>query len=265
MVLFNIYDDWLKSVSSYTAFSRLILILRALHVNNDKAKMLLRPDKTVVTQPHHIWPSLTDDEWMKAKEDSRLTTVTSRTTNVHGDELIVTTTSPYEQQAFGSKTDWRVRAISAASFHLRVGHIYVNSDDAKQETGYTYIMPKNVLKKFIGIADLRTQISGYLYGVSPQDNPQVKEIRCIVMPPQWGTSSAADPIRLRIGCFSVPDDGPWNYNFMGVKHTVGMRYGVKVGTPRDYYHEDHRPTHFLEFSNLEEGGAAEADREDAFL
>jgi len=25
-----------------------------------------------------------------------------------------------------------------------------------------------------------------LYGVSPPDNPQVKEIRCVVMPPQWG-------------------------------------------------------------------------------
>lgn len=56
-----------------------------------------------------------------------------------------------------------------------------------QETGYTYIMPKNILKKFICIADLRTQIAGYLYGISPPDNPQVKEIRCIVMPPQWGT------------------------------------------------------------------------------
>lgn len=65
MVLFNIYDDWLKSISSYTAFSRLILILRALHVNNEKAKMLLKPDKSVVTEPHHIWPSLTDDQWMK--------------------------------------------------------------------------------------------------------------------------------------------------------------------------------------------------------
>ncbi len=32
-----------------------------------------------------------------------------------------------------------------------------------------------------------TQISGYLYGVSPPDNPQVKEIHCIVMVPQWGT------------------------------------------------------------------------------
>lgn len=47
-------------------------------------------------------------------------------------------------------------------------------------------MPKNLLKKFITVADLRTQIAGLLYGVSPPDNPQVKEVRCIVMPPQWG-------------------------------------------------------------------------------
>ena len=31
------------------------------------------------------------------------------------------------------------------------------------------------------------QIAGYLYGVSPPDNPQVKEIRCVVIVPQWGT------------------------------------------------------------------------------
>ncbi|XP_038896998.1 pre-mRNA-processing-splicing factor 8A [Benincasa hispida] len=421
MVLFNIYDDWLKSISSYTAFSRLILILRALHVNNEKAKMLLKPDKTIITEPHHIWPSLTDDQWMKvevalrdlilsdyakknnvntsaltqseirdiilgaeitppsqqrqqiaeiekqAKEASQLTAVTTRTTNVHGDELIVTTTSPYEQAAFGSKTDWRVRAISATNLYLRVNHIYVNSEDIK-ETGYTYIMPKNILKKFICIADLRTQIAGYLYGISPPDNPQVKEIRCIVMPPQWGTHQQVNlPTALPehdflndleplgwmhtqpnelpqlspqdltnhakvlennkqwdgekciiltcsftpgscsltaykltpsgyewgrvnkdtgsnphgylpthyekvqmllsdrfFGFYMIPDNGPWNYNFMGVKHTAGMKYGVKLGTPREYYHEDHRPTHFLEFSNLEEGETAEGDREDTF-
>ena len=65
MVLFNLYDDWLKSISSYTAFSRLILILRALHVNNEKTKIILRPDKTTITEPHHIWPSLSDEEWIK--------------------------------------------------------------------------------------------------------------------------------------------------------------------------------------------------------
>lgn len=69
----------------------------------------------------------------------------------------MTTTSPYEQAAFGSKTDWRIRAISAANLHLRVNHIYVNSDEIS-ETGFTYVMPKNLLKKFICIADLRTQV-----------------------------------------------------------------------------------------------------------
>jgi len=63
----------------------------------------------------------------------------------------------------------------------------VNSDDLK-ETGYTYVLPKNILKKFITIADLRTQIAGYLYGVSPPDTPQVKEIRAIVLVPQVGNS-----------------------------------------------------------------------------
>ncbi|EWM19977.1 pre-mrna processing splicing factor 8 [Nannochloropsis gaditana] len=65
MLLFNIYDDWLKTIPSYTAFSRLILILRALHVNQDRTKVILRPDKTAVTKDHHIWPSLTDEQWQK--------------------------------------------------------------------------------------------------------------------------------------------------------------------------------------------------------
>ncbi|CAF3401587.1 unnamed protein product [Rotaria socialis] len=54
MIIFNLYDDWLKSISSYAAFSRLILILKALHVNNDRAKMILKPDKTTITEIHHI-------------------------------------------------------------------------------------------------------------------------------------------------------------------------------------------------------------------
>lgn len=61
MMLFNLYDDWLKSISSYTAFSRLILILRALHVNHEKARIILKPDKTTITLENHIWPNLTDD------------------------------------------------------------------------------------------------------------------------------------------------------------------------------------------------------------
>ena len=78
-----------------------------------------------------------------------------------------------------------VRAISATHLHLRTNHIFVSTDDIN-ETAYTYVLPKNLLKKFICISDLRIQISGFLYGYSPSDNPQVKEVRCIVMPPQQG-------------------------------------------------------------------------------
>lgn len=60
-------DDWLKSISSYTAFSRLILLLRGLHVNNEKAKIILHPDKSTITEPHFVWPSLGDEEWIKVE------------------------------------------------------------------------------------------------------------------------------------------------------------------------------------------------------
>lgn len=29
--------------------------------------MILKPDKTTITEPHHIWPTLTDDEWIKVE------------------------------------------------------------------------------------------------------------------------------------------------------------------------------------------------------
>ncbi|KAI5634602.1 PRP8 domain IV core domain-containing protein [Phthorimaea operculella] len=630
MVLFNLYDDWLKTISSYTAFSRLILILRALHVNTERTKVLLKPDKTTLTEPHHIWPTLTDDDWIKvevqlkdliladygkknnvnvasltqseirdiilgmeisapsaqrqqiaeiekqskeqsqltatttrtvnkhgdeiitsttsnyesqtfrtvnkhgdeiitsttsnyesqtfrtvnkhgdeiitsttsnyesqtfrtvnkhgdeiitsttsnyesqtfsgdreaeqgtesahrhhhqdrqqtwrrdhhvhhqqlrvadlqvrykqrhniaeiekqSKEQSQLTATTTRTVNKHGDEIITSTTSNYESQTFrtvnkhgdeiitsttsnyesqtfrtvnkhgdeiitsttsnyesqtfSSKTEWRVRAISATNLHLRTNHIYVSSDDIK-ESGYTYILPKNLLKKFVTISDLRAQIACYLYGTSPPDNPMVREVHCAVLPPQWGThqqvhlpkqlpkhpalqhlqplgwmhtqpnelpqlspqditthakimaenqtwdgektiiitcsftpgSCSLTAYKLTpsgyewgarntdrgnnpkgylpshyervqmllsdrfLGYFMVPSQGSWNYNFMGVRHDPNMKYGVQLGNPREFYHEVHRPAHFMNFAAMEDASASTlaADREDLF-
>jgi len=53
--------------SSYTAFSRVILLLRGLHVNNEKAKIILHPDKNTITEPHFVWPTLSDEEWIKVE------------------------------------------------------------------------------------------------------------------------------------------------------------------------------------------------------
>lgn len=69
-----------------------------------------------------------------------------------------------------------------------------------------------------------------------------------------------------LGFYMVPDPGSWNYNFMGVRHSASMKYGLRLAPPKEFYHEVHRPTHFLEFSTIEEQEAiGEADREDLFV
>lgn len=42
---------------------------------------------------------------------------------------------------------------------------------------------------------------------------------------------------------------------MGVKHSPTMKYGLKLANPKEFYHEVHRPTHFLEFATIEEPDA----------
>ena len=97
MIMFNLYDDWLKSISSYTAFSRLILILKALHVNNDRAKMILKPDKTTVTEIHHIWPTLTNDEWIKVEvslKDLILVVIVTDASSLISDRILICGSPP---------------------------------------------------------------------------------------------------------------------------------------------------------------------------
>ena len=422
MLLFNLYDDWIKSISSYTCFSRLILILRALHVNTDRTKIILKPDKNVKTQPHHIWPTLTDEEWVKVevelrnliladyakknsinvasltqsevkdiilgmeitpptttqtqaeeidkqkKETSQVTAQTVKTTNIHGQQMVTLVSTPYEQEKYSSRNDWRLRAINASNLHMRTGHLYTNTEDLS-DTAFTYVLPKNVLTKFIQISDLRMQVCGILYGVTPPDNSIVKEVRCIVMIPQLGThqsytipnqlpedenladmeplgiihTQAAENNQMTpydaimqaklikngknfdaesticitcsfvtgscyltayrltseglewgkenqdattevkgytpsmyekvtmilsdkfLGFFMVPEGGVWNYNFMGINFNENIRYSLMMDHPNDYYHEAHRPSHFLDFALQDEEDETEApDREDLF-
>merc|ERR1711862_788475 len=76
-----------------------------------------------------------------------------------------------------------------------------------------------------------------------------------------------------LGFFMVPSEGSWNYNFLGHKHSPLMKYSVKLGNPKEFYHELHRPNHFTSFLDLDESTAKMSDvddedngvdREDAF-
>lgn len=245
MVLSNMYDDWLKSISSYTAFSRLILLLRAMHVNQEKAKIILRPNKNTITAPHHVWPTLSDEDWMRveialrdlilsdyAKRNSvntasltsseirdiilgmeisapsaqrqqmaeieksteaaaQVTAVQTKTTNITGDEIQVVTTTQYEQQVFSSKTDWRIRAISATNIPLRLQHVYVTNDDVKEELP-TFVLAKNIMKSFVCAADLRTPVAAYLYGNVAPDNARVVEVKAVAVVPQRASQRSVE-------------------------------------------------------------------------
>jgi len=271
MVLFNLFDDWLSSISSFTAFSRLILILRALHVDKEKTKIILRPERSVTTKPHHIWPSLTDEQWIdvevelkdlilndygkrnnvavasltqsevrdiilgmeiappseqrqqmaelekQTREAAQVAAKVTRTVNKHGDEIFTQTTTGYEDQTFKSRSDWRARAISASNLYMRTKNLYVAEAEITDE-GFTYVLPKNILTRFVRCGDLKTQTAAYMFGFSPPDASQVKEIRVLAMVPQMGTHKSLQlPSKVpRIEDHSILDD----MEFLGVLHTL---------------------------------------------
>ncbi|KAF7244228.1 Pre-mRNA-processing-splicing factor 8 [Varanus komodoensis] len=265
MVLFNLYDDWLKTISSYTAFSRLILILRALHVNNDRAKVILKPDKTTITEPHHIWPTLTDEEWIKVEVQLK--------------DLILAD--------YGKKNNVNVASLTQSEIRDIILGMEISAP-SQQRQQIAEIEKQTKEQSQLTATQTRT-IAGYLYGVSPPDNPQVKEIRCIVMVPQWGTHQTVhlpgqlpqheylkemEPLGFTpgsctltaykltpsgyewgrqntdkgnnpkgylpshyervqmllsdrfLGFFMVPAQSSWNYNFMGVRHDPNMNYAI---------------------------------------
>lgn len=54
------------------------------------------------------------------------------------------------------------------------------------------------------------------------------------------------------------------YPILGVRHEANMKYELMLSNPKDFYHEVHRPSHFMNFTSIEEGDAVAADMENAF-
>lgn len=42
-------------------------MMRGMHINPDKTKVILKPDRTTITESHHIWPTLSDEDWIKVE------------------------------------------------------------------------------------------------------------------------------------------------------------------------------------------------------
>jgi pre-mRNA-processing factor 8 len=53
--------------------------------------------------------------------------VTVQTTNDQNQRITTTTTTNYEQAAFKSHTDWRLRALSSTNMLMRTQNIWINT------------------------------------------------------------------------------------------------------------------------------------------
>lgn len=51
---------------------------------------------------------------------------------------------------------------------------------------------------------------------------------------------------------------------LGVRHDPNMKYDLQLANPKEFYHEVHRPSHFLNFASLQEGEIYNADHEDMY-
>merc|ERR1712194_300524 len=179
-------------------------------------------------------PSVQRQEMDKIEKDytesgkGGITTVTTKTVNSHDEEMLVTTSTPYESQKFTSRTEWRVRALTASMLPMRISNLYVNQassalansgSKADAASSFTYVFPKNLLAQFICSSDLRTQVAVFLYGTSAPDAPQVKEVRAFVLPPQVGSHEQVTlPLR-------IPDEilaeGPREKNVLSGLEPLG--------------------------------------------
>lgn len=101
--------------------------------------------------------------------------------------------------------------------------------------------------------------AGYEWGRSKDTNPN----------PATFSSSFYEKVQLLLsdrflGFFMVPDNQIWNYNFVGLGVVNSLKYALIPGNPKDFYHESHRPAHFLRFirnTPEEEAGTVGAGQE----
>lgn len=65
-----------------------------------------------------------------------------------------------------------------------------------------------------------------------------------------------------------PKSGPIYFCILscspGVRHDPNMKYDLQLANPKEFYHEVHRPSHFLNFASLQEGEIYNADHEDMY-
>ncbi len=145
-----------------------------------------------------------------------------------------------------------------------ITHSRIMSDNKSWDGEKTIIMTCSFTPGSCSMSAFKLTTPGFEWGRQNKDSGSAAAIAQGYSPSHYERVQMLLSNRF-LGFFMIPDDEIWNYNFMGVKHSVGMEYMLKLGVPRDFYNEIHRPSHFITFTSIEEvENVAEADVDDLF-
>jgi len=141
-------------------------------------------------------------------------------------------------------------------------HAKIMADNESWELDKTCIMTCSFTPGSVSLSAYKLTPGGFEWGRNNKDTKSPN--------PQGYSPSHYDKVQMLLsdrflGFFMTPVESSWNFNFIGVKHKASMRYTLQLANPKEFYHEVHRPSHFLQFSKIEEeDGTDGADREDMF-
>ena len=162
-----IYDDWLNTVSPVTAFYRLVILLRALHVHENRTRTILQQVKVSTTSPpsHHLWPSFATNEWLTV-ETSLKDLIVADYCKRNGVDVMRITPTEVRDILLGQE-------ISSPSLQQE-GTKKTDTSDAlePQKTAMEIVTPENGQEDF---SKTLSETSSSLFLQEPQNNADWKQ------------------------------------------------------------------------------------------
>jgi len=230
--MINLYDDWLEQVSHVTAFFRLIIILRAMNINEVRAKKILQLENNEIIANHHLWPTYTPDSWLDVETNlkdliiadycrrngvdvNRITPteirdilfgqeVGSAETLQQRSDTVKGTAEELEKYAELVKGDAPVEtAMPATTRPWRESFLeakarsrlpLVRVPKEGHHSGDTFSIPENLCQQFIQTASVPNRTVALLYGQKGVDGRMC--VRGAVWPPQISWTDVKFPLRI---------------------------------------------------------------------
>lgn len=156
-------------------------------------------------------------EEMKEIEQMRRTKLaeaqTVSVTTSSGDVVRRKVKAAFDFGATALDNNWRPRSLADAAFLDENTIITVDTAGATGASDQL-IFPEETIQKLLACCDVKVQCCAYMFGHALPDSPNIKEVLCVMIPPQFGTAvESRTPPRIP---FDAPPLQEGNLSFLGI-------------------------------------------------